>query len=56
MPTYFLWGGGREIVFRDKNKNTNKDLFIVDFSKIVNISARAIFRHEMMRMISHTGQ
>ena len=33
-----------------KNKNKNTDLFIVDFSKIVNISARAIFRHEMMGM------
>ena len=35
-------------MFPYKNKNKNKDLFIVDFSKLVNISASAIFRHEMM--------
>ncbi len=31
-------------------KNKSKDLFIVVFSKIVNISARVIFRHQMMCM------
>ncbi len=29
----------------------NNDLFIVHFSKIVNISAHAIFLHEMMGIL-----
>ncbi len=44
----YISKGVSKCVYTTQRKNKNKDLFIVDFSKLVNISARAIFWHEMM--------
>ncbi len=56
MTAYFIKKGFH--VIYEKKKEKNKDLFIVDYNKIVNISACAICRHEIwineyiqMRMI-----